>query len=205
MRLLNAALTLVVMTTAGNAHADTFGELLAGISLPFDDSNWTNTANSSPDFSFRGGVITPEGIGGMLQLDWTPVNLDNSGGSVGGVADSNIAAHRFRLLANFVYQHHILPKLVGSARVGVGLDIAHASATVTVLGNTSNTSDTDTAFAFELGGGLWYDLGDVQVGGEIAMPVSAHGKHGDGTNGNYSFDYTSYDINLLLGVRLFSR
>ena len=80
--------------------------------------------------------------------------------------------------------HPVTPKLVLSARVGAGVDLAHASATVTILGNTTTTSDTNAGFAFELGGGIWYDLGGVQLGGELALPIAAHSKHGTGADGN---------------------
>jgi hypothetical protein len=205
MRLPHATIPLVLMSTVGSARADSFAEVMGGISIPIADSNWTNTAESSPQIGARAGAVNEKGIGGMVQFDWTPVNLDTSGGSFGGLGSTDIAAHRFRFLADLVIQRHVMPKLVASGRVGIGLDIAHASASVTVLGNTTSSSDTNLGFGFELGGGLWYDLGDIEIGGELALPVAAHSKHGDGSDGNYTFDYTSYDINILFGARFFSR
>ncbi|MFT3694886.1 MAG: hypothetical protein QM831_17180 [Kofleriaceae bacterium] len=179
---------------------------MGGISIPVGDDNWTNTADTSPKLHAAVGAVGSQGLGGAISADWTPVNLNADGGSFGNLGSVDIAAHRFRFLANLVFQHPIAKtSLVFSARIGVGLDLAHASATATVLGNTTSTSDTNAGFGFELGGGLWYSLGDIQVGGELALPVASHSKHGDNTDGNYTFDYTSYDIDLLLGVRLFSR
>jgi hypothetical protein len=198
MRLLHATFPLVLMSTMGSARADSFAEIMAGISIPVADSTWTDTAESSPQIGARAGAINDKGIGGMVQFDWTPINLDNS-----SVGTFDAAAHRFRLLADLVIQRHVAPKLVASGRVGIGLDIAHASLHESITNN--NSSDTDLGFAFELGGGLWYDLGDIQLGGELALPVAAHSKKGNNTDGNYSFDYTSWDINLVFGVRLFSR
>jgi Outer membrane protein beta-barrel domain len=198
MRLLNATLPLVVMSTVGSARADSFAEVMAGVSIPVADSSWTDTAESSPQIGARAGAINPRGLGGMVQFDWTPVSLDTSSF---GTAD--FAFHRFRLLADLVIQRHVAPKLVVSGRVGIGLDIAHGSSHESITNN--NSSDTDLGFAFELGGGLWYDMGDIQLGGELALPVGAHSKKGNGADGNYQFDYTSWDINLVFGVRLFSR
>jgi len=203
MRLLHATIPLVVMSTAGSVRADSFAEVLGGISIPVGDTNWTNNAETSPKIGARVGGVGDSGLGGMLQFDWTPVNLDASGGSF-GIGSADIAGHRFRFLGDLVVHHPVTPKLVLSARVGAGVDLAHASATVTILGNTTTTSDTNAGFAFELGGGIWYDLGGVQLGGELALPIAAHSKHGTGADGNYTFDYTSYDIDLLFGVRLFS-
>ena len=64
----------------------------------------------------------------MVQFDWTPVNLDSSGGSFGGLGSTDIAAHRFRFLADLVIHRHVDAQVGASGRVGVGLDIAHASA-----------------------------------------------------------------------------
>ena len=66
----------------------------------------------------------------------------------------DVSAYRIRLLPNFIYHHPIAPKLSLSARVGIGIDYIHESATLTAINTTSTTSDT--AFAFELGGGVWY-------------------------------------------------
>ncbi|MEO8842097.1 MAG: hypothetical protein ABI591_07205 [Kofleriaceae bacterium] len=171
---------------------------MGGVSIPVADSSWTDLAESSPQIGVRAGEVNDKGIGGMLQFDWTPVSLDHS--SVAGV---DFAFHRFRILGDLVIQRHVMPKLVASGRVGIGLDIAHASAHASFL--NANSSDTNLGFGFELGGGLWYDLGDIEIGGELALPVAAHSKKGDGSDGNYSFDYTSWDINLIFGARFFSR
>lgn len=201
MRVLVVASLLAVPTVA---HADSFLEVLGGISIPVGDSDWTNLAESSPKLEARAGSVGESGIGGMLQADWTAVNLDNSGGGF-GIGSADVAAHRFRVLADLAFHKRIAPKLVASVRAGAGIDIAHASATVTVLGNTAHSSDTNVGFGFELGGGIWFDLGSAQVGGELALPIGSHSKMGNNTDGNYTFNYTSYDIDLLLGVRLLSR
>lgn len=198
MRLLNATLPLVLVSTLGSARADSFAEVMAGVSIPMADSSWTDTAEASPQIGARAGSVNERGIGGMVQFDWTPINLDTS-----SLGTFDFAFHRFRLLGDLVIQRHVAPKVVASGRVGIGLDIAHASAHESVT--KANSSDTNLGFAFELGGGLWYDLGDFQLGGELALPVGAHSKKGNNSDGNYTFDYTSWDLDLVFGVRLFSR
>ncbi len=198
------ALVLPVLAGASSARADSFLEVLGGLAIPAANNNWTNTVDTSPKLGARAGAVGDSGLGGMIQADWTPENLNTSGGSF-GVGSADIALHRFRILGDLTVHHRVLPKLIVSARVGAGVDIAHASATFTLLGNTTSSSDTNAGFAFELGGGLWYELGDLQVGGELALPISSHSKHGNATDGNYTFDYTSYDVDLLFGVRVMSR
>jgi hypothetical protein len=207
MRLPNATLpTAVILLTAGaaTARADSFLEVAGGLSIPVGDNAWTNLAGTSPKVGARVGGVTDKGLGGMIQADWTPVSLNNNGGSF-GVGSVDVAGQNFRFLADFTVHHPILPKLLLGARIGAGIDIAHASATVTVLGNTTSSSDTNVGFAFEVGGGLWYQLGDIELGGELALPISTHSKNGNNTDGNYTFNYTSYDIDLLFGVRVLSR
>jgi len=205
MRLLSVTLpAALVLLSASAAQADSFLEVAGGLSIPVGDNAWTNLADTSPKLGARVGAVNENGLGGMIQADWTPVTLNNSGGGF-GVGSADIAAHEFRFLADFTVHHPILPKLMLGVRAGVGIDVAHASATVTILNTTTSSSDTNVGFAFEVGGGLWYRIGDIEVGGELALPMSWHSKKGNSTDGNYTFDYTSYDIDLLAGVRVLSR
>ncbi len=196
MRLLHVTLPVVaaVGLLGGTARAETFGEIEAGIANPIGDSDWTNAVGTSFKLSGKVGATIPEGIGGALQVDWTPLNLNNDGS---GVVD--VSFYRFRILPTFVYHHPVAPKLSVSARVGVGIDYIHASATTTVLGTTTTSSSSDTGFAFEIGGGLWYDLGSVELGGELALPISSHSDKDDNIN------FSTYDIDILVGLRFTSR
>lgn len=198
--------TAIVLLTGGAARADNFVDLQGGISIPIANDDWTNVAETSPKLGVKVGAVGHSGLAGMLQVDWTPVQLDNNGASFGGAGGVDVAAHRFRILADLGIQHRLPPHLIVSGRVGVGIDIAHASASGSFLGTTISSSDTNVGFGFELAGGLWYEVSDtLQVGGELALPIGAHSKHGDNSDGNYTFDYTSYDIDLLFGVRILSR
>ena len=82
---------------------------------------------------------------------------------------------------------------------GIGVDIAHASGSVTILGGTGSRSDTDVGLAVELGGGVWYDFGGTQVGGEIAVPIGNHNSASQ--NGSIPFQYALEDVDLLAVVR----
>jgi hypothetical protein len=195
-------LTTVVWT--GAARADSFLEVAGGLSIPVADDNWTNLADTSPKLGARVGGVNDNGLGGMIQADWTPVNLNYPGGGIPG-ASIDFAGHDFRFLADFTIRHPLLPKLLLGARVGAGIDIAHESATLTIGTGSTSSSDTNLGFAFEVAGGLWYPIGDIELGGELALPISTHSKQGNATDGNYTFDYTSYSIDLLFGVRVLSR
>jgi hypothetical protein len=197
---MRALLVTALLLFPAAAHAESFLEILGGVAIPVGDNNWTKLAESSPKLGARVGAVNETGLGAMLQFDWTPVNLDNNSFGIG-----TFSAHRFRILAAATIHKPVgPPHLIASGRAGVGIDIAHASASGSALGVSFNSSDTDTNIAFELGGGLWYDIGSAQLGGELALPISNHNKQGNGSDGNYPFQYASYDIDILFGVRLVS-
>ena len=192
-----------VLAIPAIGHADNFFEAVGGISIPAGDDNWTNLTNSSPKLGLRGGVMHGE-LGGMLQVDWTPVNLDNTGESF-GAGSINTAGDELRFLADLAFQHRVLPKVTITARGGAGLDIAYASYSVVLGTSTTTHSNSDVGIAFELAGGAWFDISpNVQLGAELAIPISYHSAKNQNI-GDISFDYTSVNVDLLFGVRLFSR
>jgi hypothetical protein len=196
---MRALLVLVLVAIgAAPARADGFAEIVGGLALPIGNDNWTNTVDPSPKLGVRAGAMAGE-LGGMLAIDWTPESLANDGGSF-GIGSTNAAAHRFRAIASAVFRHRVAPRITISARAGAGLDLAHASAELTILGATSSTSDTDLGYGFELGGGAWFDVGGTQLGVELALPIGKHTKRAS-RSGEITFDYTSIDIDLLLGIR----
>jgi hypothetical protein len=181
-----AFILLAAVAISTPAHAEGFAEFLAGLAIPVGDSDWTNVADPSPKLAARGGAMSGQ-FGGMIGVDWTPVNLDNGGGSF-GIGSANGSAHRFRIIASAVFRHALTPRITLSARAGGGLDIAHASIDLTVLGSTTTRSDTDLGYAMEFGF-------------ELAMPIGHHDKDAQQI-GDPAFHYTSVDIDLLFAVRL---
>ena len=194
-------LVLAVLAAPAIGHADSFVEAVGGLSSPLGDDAWTKYADTSPKLAVRAGAVSGD-VGGLVSADWTPVQLD-SNGSLAGALDTT--GHEFRILANVVLQHRLAPKVSISARGGAGIDIAYGSYSVALGNSTTSHSNTDLGVAFELGGGVWFDLSSsVQLGGELALPISHHSTQAQNL-GDIAFDYTSYNIDLLFGVRLFSR
>jgi hypothetical protein len=198
------AIVLLVIAAPAVVRAENVVEFTAGVTIPVGDSDWTKLVDASPILGVAAGAYGASGVGGLLRFDYTPVSLDNSGGSF-GLGSSDISGQRYRILADVAFQHRVAPKISFAGRAGAGIDIAHASATVTVLGTTTKSSDTNVSYAFELAGGIWFDLGGVQLGGQLALPISSHDKQGNGSDGNYQFLYTSVDLDFTVGVRLVSR
>ncbi len=194
---------LLLAAASSRAWADGFVDFVGGIAAPLADNTWTNTVQTSPKLGVRAGSFSDQ-FGGMLSLDWTPENLDNSGGAFpGGSVDTS--GHRFRILVQALARQHVAPRITIAERAGAGVDIARGAYSASFLGSTTDHSDTNVGVGFEFGGGIWFDISStMQLGGELAIPIGYH-SHKSSSTGDIAFDYTSYDLDLLFGVRLWSR
>lgn len=195
---ITAAISIAAPTPA---RADSFVDLFGGLSLPLGDDDWTDTVESSPKLGLRIGAV-PNQIGGFLQADWTPTNTDATSTTFPG-GSSDISAHRFRIHAGAMFHHNISNTLVLTGRGGIGVDIAHASASVVFLGNRSEVSDTDAGLALEFGAGLFFHAGGLEIGGEVGLPIGFHDH--EGGQDRIQMQWTSYDLDLLFCVRFLSR
>jgi hypothetical protein len=182
----------LVLAVASPARAGSLIDLVGGIGVPLGDKAWTDAVGSSPKLVGRVGGMNGE-LGGAVSVDWTNGNMNANAGSFG-----NISGNRFRILANLMFLHPLAPRILLSARAGAGVDIAHDSYQVPLL--NINGSDTDVGVAFEVGGGVWFQVaGTTQLGAELGIPIGYHSTHDPG---KYSFDYTSYDLDVLFGIRM---
>lgn len=199
-------ITLATLLVPSIAAADSFFELAGGLSDPVGDDDWNDRAEPSPKLALRAGGFSSatEGrksrVGAVLSADWTPQQTDADGFTFpGGMTE--VSAQRFRLLIGPGFEARVAPALHFSARLGIGADIAHASATTTTIIGSASASDTDVGFALEVGTGFWVDLGSLQIGGEIALPIGYHNHQADNSGDEITMDWTSYDVDILGGVR----
>jgi len=169
-----------------------------GAQLPLGDDNWTKEVDVSPKLGVRAGVVQGA-LAGWVSADYTFEQLTPQVSKPAGF-DTGASAYRVRMLAHIGFEHPINPKLTVAARFGAGIDYQHGSYDYTLLGTRFTGSDGDTGYAFEFGGGLWWDAGNVQVGGELAVPIGHHSK--PSMNGSIGFDWTSYDLDILVGARV---
>jgi hypothetical protein len=187
-----------ILAVPARASAESFVEGALGIMMPVGDDDWTDYVEASPKLAVRvGGSGSGSGrTGALISADWTPIESDEN-------AFADISADRFRVLVHGFSHFAIGPKLSGSVRVGAGVDIAHVNIKTNLGPLSGEASDTDPGLALEAAAGLWFDLGSIQIGGEVALPL---GFHADGSDGNVDLnDYMSYDLDLLFGVRFVSR
>ena len=198
------SLPLLVLLAATPASADSFLGATGGIMIPLgdsksDNSGWSDQVGSSPKIGVRAGATGESGIGGMVTADWTPISYNYQSQA------ADVGAHRFRIQAHLLFEKLVAPKLTIAARAGGGIDIAHASADTTIFGTTFHASDTDVGWAVEFGGGVWWSVGDVDLGGELALPFGGHNHVAQAGKSEITFNYTSYDLDLLFAVRVRSR
>jgi hypothetical protein len=194
------AFSLAALVVPARASAGTFVEVGGGIMMPAGDDDWTNYVEAGPKLVARIGAIADNGSpGGMVSIDWTPIQPDDTG--FGNAVE--VSADRFRILVNAFIDKPLGPKLTATFRLGAGIDIAHVNVKTNLGPFSGETTDTDPGLAVEAAGGLWFDVGSVQVGAELGLPL---GFHADGNDHDFDTnDYMSYDIDLLFAVRLNSR
>lgn len=196
---MRTVVVLAAIAVATPARADSFVDLFGGISIPVADDDYTDVVESSPVIGLRVGAV-PNQIGGYLSADWMPTNTDAQGWSLPGTS-GDISAHRFRLIVGPLFRHAVSNTLAITARGGIGVDIAYASVSGNVLGATFEESETDVGLGFEFAGGVWFSLGSLAIGGEVALPFGVHSDD----SGDIDIDYTSTDLQFLFGVRFVSR
>lgn len=191
------AITLAILLLPSVASADSFFQISGGLSVPVGDQDWDDAAESSPKLAVRGGGGGRGSVGAVISADWAPQRTDAQeffGNSV------DISAHRFRLLIGPGFAARVAPGLTFTSRLGIGADIAYFSAKSSVFGATFESSDTDVGFAFEIGAGLWANVGSMQLGAEVALPIGHH-DHRAENNDEITMEWTSYDFDILFGVR----
>jgi hypothetical protein len=196
-----AVLGLGVTLGVAPAHAERFIEVASGVSTPTADYEWTDHVDPSVKLGVRAGSVVE--TGGIVTLDWTPINTDTD--KMGFEYLSRVASHRFRIQLGLARHERVGKNVTASARVCAGLDITHVRTVTThpYYGLRRGFSDMDVGLALEPALGLWFDLGSMQIGGEIALPVS---HHGDGLDGELDPEpYTSIDLDLLFVMRFSSR
>jgi hypothetical protein len=200
---MRSLLAVAILAIAVPAHADNFFDIAGGLSAPVADDNWTKGIDTSPDLQLRGGALNGD-VGALVGVDWTPESLKNNGFAVPGASGSG-TFHRFRILIQAIAQHHITPKVSLVGRAGGGIDIAYEGYSFNVLGSTGSHSDTNVGIAFEVGGGVWADVSEtMQLGAELALPIGYHNHKSSGGT-DIAFDYTSFDLDVLVGLRIWSR
>jgi hypothetical protein len=187
---------LACVLAASRASAESFVIFDAGMAVPISDSDWTNLADPSLKLAVRAGGGRPD-VAGYVSFDFTPVSFANPPNF------GDLSGQRYRTLVGIQVWKQLVPNVHIDGRIGVGIDIAHASYTLTILGTTSHASDTDVGYAFEPAAGLWFDIGpSAKVGFELGFPLGHHDKTGNVQNGEFTFKYTSVDLDLMGGIRV---
>lgn len=168
------------MMHAATASADGFAEVAGGIMTPGGTDAWVGLGHTSPKLAVRAGTMDRAWADEILSIDWTPIEPD----------EADTSAHRVRVIGSYSFNART-GALNLSARAGIGLDFLRV--------RRGSESDTAIGYAVEVGAGVWFATGPVELGGDIAVPL---GLNGATTVGDLELDsYLSIDLDLLLGVR----
>ncbi len=183
----------IVGLLAGSAHASPYVELAGGLVAPLGDSQYTDGADPSLGLAARIGGGAP--VGGMFSVEWAPLTSDVD----------HVSLNRFRFMGHVVIHHAVTPKIELTGRFGAGIDLLHESYDQSIGGLHFQGSDSDLGLALEFGGGAWFGVGggSTQIGVELAIPIGYHSDDNTPTTAdNVNWDFTSFDLEVLGGVRL---
>ena len=191
----------VLVALCTPARADYFVELVGGLAIPAGTNDWTTIVTPSPKLGARGGTMFGD-LGGLLAVDWTPEELGSEEAAL-GIGAVHRSLDRFRVIASAMFRHRVASAITLSGRAGAGIDIAHGRVSDLLDFGTTPISNTDVGYAFEFGVGMWFDVGfgDSQIGLELAVPLGHHARQPYYRTTELTFNYTSVDIDLLVGLR----
>jgi hypothetical protein len=203
-------LCALLLGFGGRAHAYShmkvgfMGDFVQGISIPIADGNYKKFADPSYKMGVRLGAvfyinrqlgIAPEG-----EFDFIPVNTNDSTYQNNGL---DAQFYRVRFL---VGGRVIIPFVIGSfyARLGFGVDHITGTIGVTNLPGLGRTSFSSTAFGFEPGFGVQFNVvKHLVLGISTGFPIAGHDLGNKPINNFINTSFTAVDIDFLavLGVR----
>jgi hypothetical protein len=174
-------------------------EGLGGISQPLADSGWSSSVHTSPAVGARFGIARgPYALLASAELGFEQLGSTNA---IIPLPTNEQTLRRWRFLAHFSYETRPIPDLAIDGRVGLGVDYADANYNTSQGGAPARFEESDVGLAVEVAGAAWWRVGNaVELGGTLALPIAHHAA----TSGAAVFQYTSFDVALLVGLRVTS-
>ncbi len=194
MRVALAAGVLLTVA-AGPARADGGSlEVAAGIAVPIAEDEYADNYDEALKLALRGVMGTAGRSAFELGFDWTPASYANP-----AVPGLDVEIDRFRILFGGRFGAPIGTRARVFGRAAAGVDVISASASATILGTTFEQSERDVGFALELGAGIAVDLGPIELGAQVALPLGFHFDDDDPEDdGDFALDYTAVDLDFLV-------
>ena len=197
MRIGGFCALVVVLVGAAPARADDngFAELVVGLANPIGDDDYDNFVDTSFKLGLRTGVFQGRPLSGGVHLgfelgaDWALA--DNA------LADQpafDATFHRLRFLGGGRVQVTVAQKLSLFCRAAAGIDYVIGEITGSLGALSFTWEENDLGLALELGAGAVVEAGGYLFGMQLALPIGWH----DDTGGDIQYDYTSYEVDLLI-------
>lgn len=172
-----------------------------GGGLALGNGSWRSSVGVSPSLVARAGAMRGS-FGVLISGEWTAGQLSQPN-NILPTPNNDMALRRYRFLASFVYERSPIPDLVIGGRAGVGIDYVDARYNRASGAGPVNFDESDAGIGIEVGAGAWWHVGaGTDVGGTLSVPIA---KHDAASMSMVTFSYTSFDLELLVGVRVSSR
>jgi hypothetical protein len=202
-------LCALLLAASGRAHASNdpkvsfMGDLVQGISIPIGDGDYKRFADPSYKIGVRLGAVfyisrnlgvAPEG-----EFDFIPVNTNDATYQNNGL---DARFYRVRFLAG---GRVIVPFGIGSFYARVALGVDYLTGSIGITGLNFSTGYSSTAFTFEPGFGVQFNVyKHLVVGLTTGFPIAAHDTGNKPLVNLTNNSFTAVDIDFLavLGVRL---
>jgi hypothetical protein len=195
--------------TAHSAHAEKvafMADFAGGVTIPISDDDYKNFADPSFKLSLKMGAIfyvsRHFGISAEGQFDWVPVNTDDDTYQKNGI---NAQFNRIRFLGG---SRFIIPFGIGSfyLRVALGVDYITGSLSASAFGVTASRDTSSTAFTFEPGFGVQFNVvRHLVVGVYTGFPIDSRQEmvlaQAVGQTAAIAFTPVDVDILGVLGIR----
>ncbi|HUJ61756.1 MAG TPA: hypothetical protein VLX92_24800 [Kofleriaceae bacterium] len=170
-------------------------ELLAGGGLPIGNSVWRGGVGPNATLVGRGGASW-KWIGGQLSAQYTHDGV-SGGSSFVPTASSSRGIQSVRVLGNVTFDYRVNPWMLVSGRLGAGAELLFVGYRDEFQ---QHVTYEDTGLALELGGAVWFDVADVELGASVELPYASHSTAIQ--EEGLMLPSATYAAELLVGIRI---
>jgi hypothetical protein len=199
-------LALVSAPLAAEARERGYLELGAGGSLPVAAGSYTDNFGLGPSV-WAAAVLNPRHpptyawmapYALELSFDWT--FLANSYEQDDPTNMRSLDFDRYRILLGARYHYELREGVVAFARAAGGLEILAWEERGQLVGIDTGDEDAHLGVGLELGGGVRYQIGPIDLGGQLAVPMALHQHETYGAGVEVDHVAVDLELRVTLGI-----
>jgi opacity protein-like surface antigen len=169
---------VLLLPAVASATERGYLEVGGGGALPVADGTYRDEFGAGPSL-WAAAVLNPRNpptyawmapFAVEMSFDWTFIGEDRGG----EVETLSVDFNRYRLLLAGRYHRTIRDGLIAFARAGAGVEILAWDQRGKIGGIQTSDSDAHLGVALELGAGVRYRMGAIDLGGQLALPMALH-------------------------------